>query len=142
MPIDALTRNSLKALLILQEGMRLKPYVDTVNKLTIGVGRNLEDVGITEDESTYLLSNDIDKAVQVADTYGWFNNINSVRKIVIISMLFNLGRNRFILFKNMIGCLEKEDFGGAADAMMSSFWASQVGKRAVVLSDMMRTGES
>lgn len=32
------------------EGRRLKPYLDTVGKTTIGVGRNLTDVGISEDE--------------------------------------------------------------------------------------------
>ena len=32
------------------EGIRNKPYVDTVGKVTIGVGRNLSDVGLYPDE--------------------------------------------------------------------------------------------
>ena len=39
--------------LILHEGLRLKPYRDTVGKLTIGVGRNLDDVGITRAEAFF-----------------------------------------------------------------------------------------
>ena len=43
----------------LHEGVEHKPYVDTVGKTTIGVGRNLDDVGLTDDEIDYLLDNDI-----------------------------------------------------------------------------------
>ena len=41
------------------EGVKLNPYKCTAGKLTIGVGRNLDDVGITEEESDMLLKNDL-----------------------------------------------------------------------------------
>jgi lysozyme len=37
--------------LVIHEGLRLKPYRCSSNKLTIGIGRNIEDVGITEEEA-------------------------------------------------------------------------------------------
>lgn len=49
----------LKQDLVRDEGKRLKPYKDTVGKLTIGVGRNLDDVGISESEAMALLDSDI-----------------------------------------------------------------------------------
>lgn len=45
----------LHDMLIRHEGLRLKPYHDTVRKLTIGIGRNLDDVGITHEEALILL---------------------------------------------------------------------------------------
>ena len=45
------------------EGLRLYPYNCSEGKLTLGIGRNLDDRGITEEEALYLLNNDIE-AVQ------------------------------------------------------------------------------
>ena len=42
-----------------QEGLRCKPYKCTSGKLTIGYGRNLEDVGISQKEAEYLFENDV-----------------------------------------------------------------------------------
>jgi lysozyme len=39
----------LIAELVKDEGLRLKPYKCTAGKTTIGVGRNLDDVGISKD---------------------------------------------------------------------------------------------
>ena len=62
----------LKEQLIRHEGLRLKPYRCTANKLTIGVGRNLDDVGISEDEALILLENDIIKVQRQAENFPWF----------------------------------------------------------------------
>ncbi|HAC30701.1 MAG TPA: lysozyme, partial [Marinobacter hydrocarbonoclasticus] len=53
-------RNLLKTQLKRHEGLRLKPYLDTASspRLTIGYGRNLEDVGISRDEADFMLDND------------------------------------------------------------------------------------
>ena len=48
--------------LIRDEGLELKPYRDSVGKLTIGIGRNLDDKGISESEARMLLANDVDDA--------------------------------------------------------------------------------
>ena len=52
--------DDLKAMLIKNEGIELKPYFCTSNKITIGVGRNLSDNGITKQEADTLLTNDMD----------------------------------------------------------------------------------
>ena len=43
--------NSVIEQLKLDEGVKLKPYRDTAGKLTIGVGRNLDDAGISPTEA-------------------------------------------------------------------------------------------
>ena len=57
-----LLRKSLVDTIKRHEGLRLKPYLCTAGKLTIGYGRNLETNGISGDEAEYLLKNDIERA--------------------------------------------------------------------------------
>jgi lysozyme len=124
-----------------EEALKLKPYRDTVGKLTIGVGRNLDDVGISREEAMYLLSNDIDAAyAQCQKHIPSFNKLNDVRQNVLVDMVFNMGWNSLSAFHNTLEAIERGDFGRAADEMASSKWDKQVGHRADVLEQMMRTG--
>jgi lysozyme len=123
------------------EGVKTKPYVDTQGKLTIGVGRNLTDKGLHPNEIRLLLLNDIKDAMMDANAFKWFEDLNEIRQRVVVDMLFNLGRSRFMNFRKMIVALNKQDFATAADEMLDSRWAKQVGRRAQVLSGMMRSGE-
>jgi lysozyme len=122
------------------EGMRLKPYKDSVGKLTIGIGRNLDDNGISEVEADFLLKNDLIRCFEEAQKFDWFVVLNDARACVIVSMIFNLGLPRFLGFKNMIKALEEERYEDASKEMLDSVWAKQVGRRADELSEMMKTG--
>lgn len=132
--------NKLRAMLIEHEGLRLKPYRDSVGKITIGVGRNLDNVGISVAEAMLLLSNDIDHATQEASEYSWFKSLSTNRQDVVICMIFNLGRDGFDKFQKMIKAMINGSFDKAADEMLDSKWAEQVGKRAYDLAQMMRNG--
>jgi len=123
------------------EGLELKPYKCTSNKLTIGIGRNLEDVGISEIEAEYLLMNDLDTYMTAAKTYDWYNGLNDARKAVIVSMLFNMGQTNFNKFLKMKQALSVGDYPEAAKQMLDSRWAKQVKGRAVELSKQMETGK-
>ena len=131
----------LKNLLTEDEGLKLFPYRDTVGKLTIGVGRNLDDVGISRAEAMFLLDNDIQRSIVPLLREKWFGEINEVRKAVVISMVFNLGHEGFKGFKNLRRCLAAHDYLAASAEMLKSKWAFQVGDRAVRLSEMMKFGE-
>ena len=127
--------------LILHEGMRLKPYRCTEGKLTIGVGRNLDDKGISKEEALFLLRNDIVTVTTQLQKYDWYINADPIRRKVLIDMAYNLGITGLLQFRRMIAALERGDYEGAADQMLDSRWAEQVGYRAVRLAEMMRTGE-
>lgn len=126
----------LEKMLIKHEGLKLKPYRCTAGKLTIGVGRNIEDVGITDAEARMMLNYDIQERVTQFLKYDWFTELSEVRKDVIIDMSF-MGVSRLLGFKKMIKALSEKDFDKAAEEMMNSKWASQVGKRATELAAMM-----
>lgn len=132
---------SLEDMLIRHEGLMLKPYRDSVNKLTIGVGRNLDDVGISRDEAIYLLKNDIQKVVAQAKQFPWYDKLSNPRKQVVLNMIFNLGITRFSQFRKTIGFIANGDYTAAAKEMLDSKWAKQVGKRATELAGIMERGE-
>jgi len=128
----------IKEQLIKHEGLMLKPYTDSVGKLTIGVGRNLDDIGITKNEAIILLENDIKLVVSQCENFQWFNALSNIRKKVIIDMVFNLGITRFKGFKNTINHIDNGDYDLAATEMLDSKWSTQVGSRSITLSNMMR----
>jgi lysozyme len=143
----------IQNMLIEQEGIRQFPYLDCCGKswkscsckckghLTIGIGRNLDEVGISENEAIGLQQNDVKRiANQLSREFPWFSKINTTRRIVLISMAFNLGFEGFRKFEKMIKSIQSGDFNSAANQMLLSKWASQVKKRAIKLSEMMRSG--
>lgn len=103
------------------EGERLKPYKDSVGKLTIGYGRNLEDCGISRDEAKYMLENDIDRcrafAISVF-TPEWFDSIHEIRQLAIVNMIYNMGEGRFLSFKNTIAAMKAENWELAAKELL------------------------
>ena len=124
-----------------EEGLRLKPYRDTVGKLTIGVGRNLDDVGISIDEAMLMLANDISRTVAaLRKAHPWFDGLDEVRQEVLADMAFNMGEAGIDTFVTTLACVQAGRYIAAADAMGQSKWASQVGARAVTLETAMRTG--
>ena len=130
----------LRESLRIHEGVSLKPYEDSVGKITIGIGRNLDDNGISMQEAYHLLDNDILTAQKELDRYhpGWLGH-SDLRQNVLIEMCFNLGGPKLNLFVKMWDALEKHDYAKAAAEMLDSKWADQVGRRAVTLSNMMLT---
>lgn len=137
MNIGLLVRNLQAA-----EGLRLKPYRDTVGKLTIGFGRNLDDVGIREPEAQYMLALDIEQVTAEIDkALPWWRKLNEDREAALAEMGFNLGIAGLLGFKKMLAALEAEDWEAAAAHAMDSTWAKQVGKRAERIAETFRTGE-
>lgn len=117
--------------LMRDEGLRLKPYRCTAGKLTIGWGRNIEDIGISEEEAEHMLRNDVARVEHELDkAYPWWVKCPGSVRRAMTNMVFNLGINRFGGFKRMLACLQAGDYRGASVAALDSKWADQVGDRA------------
>ncbi len=150
--------NDLKVELIRDEGVRLSPYRCTAGKLTIGVGRNLDDNPLTKEEiayvghdartkpisngaAVYLLGNDIKKVIADLDkSIPWWSKLDDARGRVLVNMCFNLGIKGLLTFKTTLGYIKAGKYDEAASSMMQSKWATQVKGRAVRLSLMMKNG--
>lgn len=136
-------RAAMTRQLRLHEGERLKPYRCTAGTLTIGVGRNLEDRGITREESAMLLANDIaTEERELLRALPWVAQLDEVRQRVLLDMSFNLGLVGLLGFKNTLATIKAGDYQRAASMMLDSKWARQVGQRAERLSRMMATGKT
>lgn len=126
----------------LHEGKKSKPYKDTVGKLTIGIGRNLDDRGITEEEIVFLFGTDVALVEKELDkNLKWWRDMSEVRQRVLADMCFNLGITKLLAFKNTLEAMRTGRYNDAASGMLNSLWAKQVKGRAVRLANMMRTGE-
>ena len=155
-------REALIDQLILHEGMKLQVYKDHLGIDTIGIGRNLEDRGITDGElsfmnmlkaevyeqgitethARFLLSNDIDIVEkELLKQKPIVKELNETRQMCLVDMGFNLGVPRLMKFKNMWEAIERQDFEWASAEMLNSRWAKQVGRRADNLAKAMENGD-
>ena len=136
-------KNRIKAQLVRHEGLRLKPYRCTAGKLTIGIGRNLDDRGISQKEAYAMLERDIQDCEQwlIDEIAEIYNKLDEVRQSVLLNMCFNLGIKGLLGFKNTLDFIGAGDWERAANNMLASKWAKQVGMRAIELSEMMRKGK-
>ncbi len=133
--------NTVVIQLRIDEGLKLKPYRCTANKLTIGYGRNIEDKGITEEEANHLLLNDIIATEKELSTNKpVYNTLDDKRKEVLLNMCFQLGYPKLSQFKKFFKALESKDYSLASLEMMDSSWAKQTPNRALRLSRIMRKG--
>lgn len=125
--------------LLRDEGLRLKPYRCTAGKLTIGVGRNLDDRGITEAEALVLLDNDIKSFWgQLVATLPWVMQAPEAVQEVLVNMCFNLGLAGLLKFPQTLEYLKSRIYVDAASEMLRSKWAAQVGARAERLAQRLR----
>jgi len=134
--------DKLKDQLIQAEGMELKSYTCSQGYITLGVGRNVEELGITEDEARYLLDNDILRVSRELDNnIPWWRDLSEVRQRIFVDMCFNLGISRFLQFKLALQAAKDGRYEDCAEEMMDSRWARQVGTRATRLSEAMINDE-
>jgi len=127
------------------EGLELKPYNDKFGNLTIGYGRNLKDKGISKKEADILLYNDIEDSVKdLVEIFNDFFDLPSNIQIVLISMIFNLGRDGFLEFKKFIEAVKKRDYKKASFELLNSKRAFQiplrVEKERSLIEDIIKRG--
>jgi len=132
------------------EGLRLKPYMDTTGNLTIGHGHKVLDKDnikpgdvITKERAEELYHKDVDTAIQ--DAYSFVPNIwddlSPERQNILINMAYNLGGPKLNKFVEMRKGLQSDDYVTASKEMLNSIWSGQVGDRSKRLADRMINNE-
>jgi lysozyme len=119
-------------MLLVDEGLRLKPYRCTAGKLTIGYGRNLDDVGISREVAYMMLQEDLQIAEKACKRIfpELFDQWGENRRLGWINLAFNLGYNRLMQFRNTLRAARIEDWPEVEKGLRASLWFKQVGKRA------------
>ena len=148
--MDYITKELVQDMLVRHEGKRNKPYHCPSGKLTIGIGRNIEERGISDAEAFFMLDNDINRVVNELHQFPFFASLwlekqqvtsSRVRCAAMIDMCFNLGITKFKRFRRMLAAMERKDYGAAADHAKDSRWFRQVGRRGHAVVYMIRTGD-
>lgn len=136
--------DALREMLKQHEGLSLFPYRCPAGALTIGYGHNIDENGISIQAAELILDDDIDVARRVVTGMlgkdGWKAKLSQNRVNVLVDMAFNLGAAKLPRFKNMISAMQIGNWDTAANEMLDSKWAQQVGRRAINLARMMREG--
>tara|TARA_R100000278_G_scaffold122719_1_gene109666 strand:- start:1991 stop:2452 length:462 start_codon:yes stop_codon:yes gene_type:complete len=135
---EGLDFDLLKKRLVDFEGLVLKPYHCSQNYLSIGVGRNLDSNGITEEEAMYLLDNDIHKVIEQLDKqWEVWRTFPDAAKYVCIDVAFNMGINTWMSFRKTRAYMELGEWEKAASEILDSKYAEQVGRRAIFNSEQL-----
>lgn len=136
--------SKVTAMLRRHEGFKRYAYQDHLGNTTIGVGRCVQQdigLGLTDDEIDYLLDNDIKRCrIELQATFRWYDDLNEARQDALINLCFNVGLTRLRGFKRALDAMERRDYHEATEEFMDSKWASQVGTRALEVTEMIRTG--
>jgi lysozyme len=117
------------------------PYVDSVGKITIGIGHNLTDRGLSKAARQFILAEDIAEVKSQLSPFAWYQNLDSVRQGAIENMVFNMGIGDLLHFPSMIHYLTIHDYVNAKAEALNSKWAKQVGDRATRIARQLETGE-
>jgi lysozyme len=131
------------------EGCVLEAYPDPLSggdPWTVGYGHTGPDIhpGVTwtQEQADTALSSDIGIATRALDEHlPWWREHSDLRQDVLANMTYNMGIGKLEGFHNMLAACQRRDYETAADEMLDSAWANQVGDRADRLASQMRSGE-
>lgn len=135
-----ITSSPIEADLVRDEGIRDRPYVDTTGHSTIGVGHNLSASGLCDEAIFAQLRFDIAKVEHTLDSAlpWWIERPEEVQR-VLLNLGFNLGVAGLLGFRTFVALVESEDYAGAAEDLLKTRYAKQVGSRAIRLAKLLRS---
>ena len=123
-----------------EEGLKLFPYRCSANKLTLGVGRNIEDRGISDITAMQMLEEDIALCVnELERNISWWSEAPGGLQEVLIDLCFNMGISKLMLFTKTLQYLGSGEMVKAADELLNSRYATMVPNRAKRNADIIRS---
>lgn len=149
--------SNLEKMFIYDEGLRLDTYSCTAGKMTIGIGRNIEDNpipgksieylhqhGITKAQALELLHQDLANRCAIARQYSWFRGLNEARQAVILNILYirPASLKEWAKYKpELVKALDAYQFREAARLMKELKIAKQLKNRFGRLTSQFEKGE-
>ena len=139
MSTASIDRTVVRQRLIEHESLELMPYHCTSGKLTIGVGRNLTDRGISHETAMQMLDEDIDIVLnELEKAIPRWASLPSNFQEALVDLAFNMGVPRLMQFKRMLAAIDAGEGDKASVELLDSRYATQVGKRARNIAALLR----
>jgi lysozyme len=139
----------LRDQLKIDEGVKYEVYDDHLGYKTLGIGHlvvpgDLEydapvGTSVSEDRVNEIFDQDV--ITYIDETKKVFGNLEGMpeeAQQVLVNMCFNMGAPRLSKFKNFIRAIHDENWETASAEMLDSIWATQVGPRAIRLSERIK----
>jgi len=132
---------ALKSELTRDEARKPRLYQDTLGNWTGGIGHNFTAKPLSDRVIDLLYEEDSNAAVADLDrSLPWWRTLSEARQRVLANMCFNMGIGTLLEFKNTLKAIQEQRWSDAAQGMLNSKWAGQVGDRAHRLAKMMEQG--
>ena len=121
------------------EGFSSVVYKCTAGYDTIGYGKRIKYLQVTEEQSTEWLEEDLENLkYTLSGKYDWFLPAPQEVKDIVMNMAYQLGPSAFGRFKKTIKYIANKDYEMCAVEMLDSKWArDDTPRRAKELSDRM-----
>jgi lysozyme len=138
-----------KKMIIRHEGIRYRPYKDSLGLWTVGVGhligngRSLPpDMNreFSHEEVMSMFNQDYEHHERAAQQIAGYGRLNTNGKAALVDLTFNMGPKWISKFPNTAKALAAGDTEGAASGLENSLWYRQVGNRAPEIVSMIRAG--
>ena len=121
------------------EGFSSVVYKCTAGYDTIGYGKRIKYLQVTEEQATEWLEEDLENLKYTLSTrYNWFLSAPQEVKDVVMNMNYQLGVSAFSKFKKTIKYIANKDYQMASVEILDSKWArDDTPRRAKELSDRL-----
>lgn len=115
-------------------------YSDSRGISTIGIGHDLQN-SISDAAVDQIFQDDLALAENELQTdLPWTSSLDDVRYGALVNLTFNLGIGGLEKFKLMLAALMRGNFNEAANQLLNSVYANEVGDRAQRLATQIITG--
>ncbi|MCQ2880433.1 lysozyme [Helicobacter pylori] len=118
-------------LIVDSERFSLSVYTDKTGHPTIGYGYNLSVYSYEGKRITKaygLLTDILKENYKAILSYGWYKNLDAMRRMVILDLSYNLGLNGLLKFKQFIKAIEDKNYALAVERLQKSPYFNQVKK--------------
>lgn len=138
-----------KKMIIHHEGIRHKPYKDSLGLWTVGVGHLIGDGKslppeynreFSNEEVMEMFEKDFVHHKQAAEKIPGYDNLNDKGQAALVDLTFNMGPAWFKKWPNFTRNLKEGNTEGAAKSLEDSKWYTQVGRRAPTIVSLIRQG--
>lgn len=119
------------------EGFRSRVYQCTEGYDTIGYGFAIKDLVLSEEISTMILVEKLDKINDRLSSHDWFIDSPDDVRDVLVEMAYQMGVTGLLKFKKTLLYVSNRKYKEASVEMLDSLWAKQTPNRAKKLSDIM-----
>ncbi|WP_238550529.1 glycoside hydrolase family protein [Helicobacter pylori] len=132
-------------LIVDSEGFSPSIYTGKTGHPTIGYGYNLsvysyENKRITKPQAYGLLTDILKENHKALLSYGWYKNLDAMRRMVILDLSYNLGLSGLFKFKQFIKVIEDKNYALAVEWLQKSPYFNQVKKRALRNMEILKLG--